>query len=538
MHTLPPHSGSHPKIVTRTELASRREALRAAGKAVVQCHGCFDIVHPGHVRHLQQARSMGDALIVSLTADEHVGKGDGRPLFNESLRAENLAALDCVDLVCVNTEPTAVGLLDEVRPDMYVKGREYESNNDPRFAAEREAVERHGGSVVFSSGDIVFSSTAIVRQMEADRDPSAGKLDRLRASGYIDPERARRTLALARGAQVVVVGEVILDTYVHCDQPQVASESPVLSLRPLDRMTSDGGAAVIARHLAALGAAPTLVTALPRTTEAQALRERLEQEGVRVEAVPCETPLLEKQRFLVGTQKVMKLDLVRPVTLGASVQGEMRALARNAAQGAQAAILADFGNGLLTQRLLGSLIGTLRPLVPTLSGDVSGRRAALTRMESMDLLCPTEQELRAAMGDFDNSLNAVVAEFAERTHVGHCLVTLGAEGLIAFDRLAEPSDNADGSRTQVAGEHVPALAEHAIDTLGCGDALLSVATLARIAGAPIMESAFLGSVAAAASASRLGNDAVGLEAVVAGVQRLAEARLTVATRPLHSLIAR
>jgi rfaE bifunctional protein nucleotidyltransferase chain/domain len=115
---------------------------------VVQCHGCFDIVHPGHIRHLQHAARQGDLLLVTITADACVNKGDGRPLFNEELRAENLAALDCVDLVFVNPDPTAEKLLDEVRPDIFIKGREYESNKDPRFAAEREAVERHGGRVV------------------------------------------------------------------------------------------------------------------------------------------------------------------------------------------------------------------------------------------------------------------------------------------------------------------------------------------------------------------------------------------------------
>ena len=109
--------------------------MRSEGKRLIQCHGCFDIVHPGHIRHLRQARSLGDALLVSITGDEEMRKGTGRPLIPQELRAENLAALDCVDFVYIEPRPTALELLREVRPDIYVKGREYENNNDPRFQA-------------------------------------------------------------------------------------------------------------------------------------------------------------------------------------------------------------------------------------------------------------------------------------------------------------------------------------------------------------------------------------------------------------------
>src|ERR1700683_3774866 len=142
-------------------MATRLEA-RAAGKTVVHCHGCFDIVHPGHIMHLQYARSLGDVLVVSVSADSHVNKGVNRPLIPDDLRAASLAALECVDWVYVCPNPTAVELLERLRPDVYVKGKEYETNFDPRFVAERQAVERNGGRVVFSSGDVIYSSTALI----------------------------------------------------------------------------------------------------------------------------------------------------------------------------------------------------------------------------------------------------------------------------------------------------------------------------------------------------------------------------------------
>src|SRR5689334_17028892 len=100
------------KVCSIERLAELRAAARAAGKTVVQCHGCFDIVHPGHIQYLQYARSLGDVLLVSVTADSQVNKGVDRPLIPDDLRAGSLAALECVDWVYVNPDATAVELLD------------------------------------------------------------------------------------------------------------------------------------------------------------------------------------------------------------------------------------------------------------------------------------------------------------------------------------------------------------------------------------------------------------------------------------------
>ncbi|MFM9956634.1 MAG: PfkB family carbohydrate kinase [Phycisphaerales bacterium] len=520
----------HSKIVLCDELLALRAAAREQGKVVVQCHGCFDIVHPGHIRHLQHAAKQGDILLVSITADPLVNKGDGRPLFSQDLRAENLAALDCVDWVYINPDPTAETLLDQVRPDVYIKGQEYESNNDPRFRAERDAVERHGGRIIFSSGDIVFSSTALIAAMERRENPFQARLRQLVETQGMGPERLDKLIDLFQGRRVAVFGEAIIDTYVQCDRPDVAGEAPVMSLRPLEHTSYDGGAAIIARHLAALGARPTLVTALPASAPASALRRRLQNEGVDVRWIETDGPMLEKQRFLVGSQKVMKLDLVRPVVVDASGRNELLTIASELARECEGAIAADFGNGLLSRGTLASLLAVLRPSVRVLAGDVSGRRSGLLSMQRMDLVCPTESELRDAVHDYADSLNAVVWKLMQQTRARNVLVTMGADGLIAFERLAQPQQAAtDAWQTRVRGEHVPAMTLHAVDQLGCGDALLAAATLALIAGGTTVEAGFLGSIAAAHQAGRLGNIVVGSQDLRAGLRRLDTAKLAVTT---------
>ena len=153
------------KVVSIEELAQRVAALKAAGKRVAHCHGCFDLVHPGHIKHLQAARRLADALVVTVSPDRFVDKGPGRPAFPEQLRAESVAALECVDYAAVNQWPTAEETIRLVRPDFYVKGQEFEQLQDATGKLQREvAVVRESGGEMRFTHEIVHSSTALLKQ--------------------------------------------------------------------------------------------------------------------------------------------------------------------------------------------------------------------------------------------------------------------------------------------------------------------------------------------------------------------------------------
>src|ERR1019366_10782752 len=110
------------KIRRRDDLARALESMRAGGKKIVHCHGVFDLLHIGHIKHLEAARHRGDVLVVTITPDRFVNKGPHRPAFPERFRAEALASLACVDFVAANDWPTAVETIRLLRPDFYVKG--------------------------------------------------------------------------------------------------------------------------------------------------------------------------------------------------------------------------------------------------------------------------------------------------------------------------------------------------------------------------------------------------------------------------------
>ncbi|WP_444550879.1 adenylyltransferase/cytidyltransferase family protein [Candidatus Magnetomonas plexicatena] len=152
------------KITPLDELAETLRQLQSAGKKVVHCHGCFDLMHPGHIKHFQAAKKMGDVLVVTVSPDVYIDKGPGRPVFNQTLRAESIAALACVDFVAINKWPTAEETLRLLRPNIYVKGQEFENLVDPTGKIQREfdVVKEIGAEIRFTQEEIVFSSTKLI----------------------------------------------------------------------------------------------------------------------------------------------------------------------------------------------------------------------------------------------------------------------------------------------------------------------------------------------------------------------------------------
>jgi rfaE bifunctional protein nucleotidyltransferase chain/domain len=153
------------KIIVLEDLARRVATERSNNRTVAHCHGCFDLMHPGHIKYLQAAKMMGDILIVTITPDQYVDKGPQRPVFNQNLRAESIAALACVDFVSINRWSTAEKTLKLLRPDYYVKGQEFETLKDAtgKIQKERAVVKEIGAEMRFTY-EIVFSSTNLLNQ--------------------------------------------------------------------------------------------------------------------------------------------------------------------------------------------------------------------------------------------------------------------------------------------------------------------------------------------------------------------------------------
>ena len=162
------------KIKTAEELVPIL-GRRPRARKVIMCHGVFDVVHPGHLRHLLYAKSKADILIASITADEHISKGLYRPHVPQELRALNLAAYESIDYVVIDRNPTPIENLRRLQPDFFAKGYEYTAGGlPPKTQEELDALQAYGGEIIFTPGDIVYSSTRLI-----DMAPPSIRLEKL-----------------------------------------------------------------------------------------------------------------------------------------------------------------------------------------------------------------------------------------------------------------------------------------------------------------------------------------------------------------------
>ena len=157
--------GGTERVVSRDAAVRLAEDLRAAGRTVVFTNGVFDLLHPGHVRYLQRARALGDALIVGLNADASVrrNKGPSRPINSERERAELVAALACVDAVVLFDDDTPAAIIRSIQPDVLVKGADWAADQ----IVGRDTVEARGGRVVRVEVEKGYSTTALIEKVRS-----------------------------------------------------------------------------------------------------------------------------------------------------------------------------------------------------------------------------------------------------------------------------------------------------------------------------------------------------------------------------------
>ena len=504
MNTTRHHAGTGRKIVDLDTLCMHRAAARAAGKTVVHCHGCFDIVHPGHVRYFQFAKQQGDILVVTLTGDPHVGKGEGRPYIPQELRAENLAALEMVDLVYINPDQTAVGLLSAFKPDIYIKGREYEHNQHPGFLRERAAVEAYGGRVIFSSGDVVYSSSHIIENYAQRLDLEQEKLGLFCRRYEISKATLLGVLDDIVDRPFVVLGDVVLDRYQYCDASDLANDSPVVSLVPLERRDYLGGAAMIARHLAGLGAEPVLIGSFGSDDASDSAIDSLEAAGVQVLAMRNRKKMATKTRFVVDTQKMFQLDESPATPTDSTNERWLLEQIKKHADAQTSLLVYDAGLGVLTDSValrLGENAGAYAKTI----GGTAGSRGKLMRLFNSHLLVASERAMRLAMRDFEQGVSSLAWRILKDSVSQSLLMPMGKKGLMCFDNRenTKPEEAWEG---RMRSEYLASPINGTMDRLGCEEALLAVAGAVVGAEGNLHQAAYVGLAASILEGRQVGHN--------------------------------
>ena len=480
---------THIKILSLEDLASKAEELRQLGKRIILCHGTFDLLHIGHIRHLQNACKEGDILITTVTGDSYVNKGPGRPIFPENLRSENLAALACVDLVAINQALTATNVISLVKPHAYVKGTEYKDDKDDltgNIALERDAVEKYGGELIFTK-DITFSSSNLLNENFGVFPKEVKEyLEKIR-NGHNDSELIQKLKSCGR-MKVMVVGDSIIDEYQYTSLLGQSGKGSHQSVKYQSTEQFAGGALAVANHLAGFVESVTLVTGLGEgDNHEDFIRSKLKENVIPQFHYFKNAPTIVKTRFVDGDlNKLFEVYNFNDQSTLEDNGKELCSWLKNKTQNFDVVVTPDFGNGFITQEMIQVLCGKSRFLAVNTQIN-SGNRGyhAINHYPRADFISLNGPELRLAAHNRYDSLEGLAKKIAENLDAKYMAVTLGRQGAFLLDRKVNTTHT------------TPVLSTKVLDRVGAGDAFLSLSSLCLGTGMPPEIGLFVGSAAAA-----------------------------------------
>lgn len=486
------------KIREVEQLAGVLSEAKAAGKTVVHCHGVFDLLHVGHIRHFEQAHKLGDILVVTTTPDRFVNKGPSRPVFGEELRAEVIAALDCVDYVAINRWPMAVETIQLLRPDFYVKGSDYrDANGDITGGIELEetAVNSVGGRLVFTD-DIVFSASNLINhylpvfppEVRNYLDSFAGRYSSNDVLGYLDR---------ARGLKVLVVGETIIDEYVYCETLGKSGKEPVLASRQLECEKFAGGIIPPANNVSAFCDEVGLVTFLGQgDSQEEFVREKLNQQINQMFLyMDGGAPTIVKRRFVEAYpfQKLFELYVMEDGDNRPAESNELCDKLEKLLPNYDLVVVLDYGHGMLGPEAV-DLLCSRAPFLAINTQVNAGNRGfnTVSKYHRADFICVSENELRLETRSRRQELQQIVSQVSQKLDCERVLITRGAGGSLSYGKREGFFD-------------VPAFATEVVDRVGAGDAVFSVASLAAALDAPMELVGFIGNVVGAEAVATMGH---------------------------------
>lgn len=458
-------------------------------KKFVLCHGVFDVVHPGHIRHLAYAKSRADVLVVSITCDRWVEKGAYRPHVPESLRALSLAALEMVDFVLIDKNKTPIENLKILKPDFFAKGFEYSDNLPEATLEEMDIVSEFGGSVLFTPGDVVYSSTKLINQFTPSL--KMEKLEVLMQQFDLSLDKIRETVNSLAGQRVHVVGDTIIDTYTRTVLIGGNTKTPTFSVLFDSKEDYVGGAGIVSQHMKAAGADVIFTTLLGDDDLGRFAQDHLKNAGIELNVIIDEgRPTTNKNAIIADGYRLLKIDTLDNATIVPDIRNQFQKKVKETQ--ADCIVFSDFRHGIFNRNTVKMLISAIPDGALTVAdSQVASRWGNITEFENLDLVTPNEREARFALADQDSNIVQLSHTIKDRTGSSNVILKLGPRGLFFL------SDN--------SYQYIDSFATNVKDAVGSGDALLAYATLTLRKTGSLAEACFVGAVAAACECEFDGN---------------------------------
>lgn len=467
------------------------------------CHGTFDIVHPGHLRQFIYAKKYTKILVVSLTGDEFILKGNLKPYVNENLRALNLSVINLVDYVLIDNNLEPISLIKKIKPKFFIKGYEYKNLTNEKTVKEKNTVEKYGGKIIFSPGDYIYSSTKII----TDQKPNLKyeKLYTLLDKEKLSIDEIIKTTKEFSKKKVIIIGDTIVDRYSNAGVIGGMHKSPTLSVQILNSQDYIGGAAIVAMHIKALGADVTFCSIIGNDKEGNFVRQTLKKNKINTNLVVLKNRNTSlKNNIICQNHKILKIDRVDNDIIGKDTLFD---LFKFNIKKFDTIILSDFRHGIFNIdniKLVNNFLN--KKIYKVADTQVASRWGNLLDFKNFDLLTPNEREIRFALADQDTVLRPLGKKLMDKIKCKNLFIKLGNQGVMSirdYNKYKKPSFHLDSF---VDSSEV-------LDPVGAGDAFLAYSALGMTVSGNDLASCILGTIAAGESCRYIGNKPVGLEKV-------------------------
>ncbi len=489
------------KLLTFKETPKIIENLKKQGEKIVQCHGTFDLIHPGHLVHFEEAKALGDILVVTITGKSWVNKGPGRPFFNDQMRIKYLTSLEMVDYVVVIPFPAAIEAIECVKPDVYCKGKEYLNvDNDVtgNILDDIRAVEGNGGRMAYV-GSIVFSSTKLLNKHFETYSPEAKAYYKYISADY-SSEDFKKIVDSFSGLKVLVVGDIIFDKYTTVNIQGLTSKNRIMSGRFLYENMQAGGSLAVFRHLAQFTPDVKILSLVGKEpwVERELAKYLNKNNDLIIRSSKFTTVV--KQRFTEPMQEGKELNKLFSVNYidkehpDKSIENRLLKKLKNIIKEFDMVMVMDFGHGIMQERMRNCVQEESKFLALNCQTNSNNHGFnIITRQYSRaDSFSLDNMEMTLACGKKQFVPVDELENVRRRFNSKYCWFTRGAIETIGIKHNADTSI-------------CPPFENEVIDPIGAGDAFCSLASLAAVKKLPIHLSTFMGQLAGAQAVRIIGN---------------------------------
>lgn len=501
------------KIVTRSELIKKIGKFPRQ-KKLLMCHGVFDLVHPGHIRHLNYCKQRCDYLIVSITTDKHVLKADHRPYVPEKLRALNLAAIELIDFVLIDYNSKPLNNMKFIKPDIYAKGYEYiDGKINPKTQEEIEVIKSYGGEFIYTPGDYIQSSSKIIQNNKPDL--KLVKLKTLMENERVFFKDIYSCLKKFKGQRVFVLGDTIVDSYIQTEFIGSNAKTPTHSVRYIDTKNYVGGAGIVAKHLKSAGADVTFCSLIGNDKLSKFVKNDLKKSGIKtIFFNETNRPTTNKKVFIAKDYRLLKVDTLDNTPINEDLIIKISNQIKKIKNGT--IVFSDFRHGIFNSNSVNRFIKSInKNIFKVGDSQIASRWGNILEFKNFDLITPNEKEARFALGDQDSAIRPLGTKLLEQSGSKSLILTLGERGTLTIRKARSKKDTR-------AFFSIDSFATNTKDPVGCGDSLLSYSALSfKITNNDLIAS-IIGSIAASLEAEIDGNLPIHFDSVIKKIKDIEE----------------